>query len=86
MLQQRFGKCVDKSKCFVDDKREIKLPLPKKISTLDIVDMKHQMKQMKEENSALQEDRIYRVKCSQLKERCRKLENEKEGVRCFWRN
>ena len=38
------------------------------------------------ETKATNKAGIYRDKCTQLKQRCRELEEEKEGVRFFWRN
>ena len=38
------------------------------------------------ESRALLSARLYRDRCSSLKQRIRELEVEKEGVRYFWRN
>ena len=41
---------------------------------------------MYKEKRAVEQARIYRDKCTQLQTKCRRLEDEKESIRYFWRN
>jgi hypothetical protein len=84
-LDQAYGTFRDESPCFPDDRRH--LTIPKNINGIDRVFITEQLKDMlKQENKALFYARFYRDRCSDLEHRCRQLENEKEGVRHFWRN
>lgn len=76
---------MDKSPCFPNDER--KVTLPDTLSGIDRVELSAQISDViKKENEALSQARFYRDWCVELQKRIRELENEKEGIRFFWRN
>lgn len=82
-LRQRYSTFEDEEPSFPNDNRI----LPDTITDIDKVAIRCQMLELLErENTALQSARIYRDECTRLKQRCRELETEKEGIRYFWRN
>ena len=84
-LDRAYGTFRDEDPCFPDDLRH--LTIPKSINGIDRVVVTEQLNDMlNQENKALCYARFYRDRCSDLEQRCRQLENEKEGVRHFWRN
>ena len=85
LLKQRYGDFKDESPPFPTDERKIKLP--SSLEGIDRVDVNAQIQSiLKKENNALFQARFYRNRCAELKKRIRELEDEKEGVRYFWRN
>ena len=84
-LENRYGHFVDESPSFPSDER--KVILPDSLSGIDRVEIGVQINDiLKKENEALSQARFYRNWCANLQQRIRELENEKEGIRFFWRN
>ena len=76
---------MDESPSFPVDER--KVILPDSLSGIDRVEVGAQISDiLKKENKALSQARFYRNCCAHLQMRIRELENEKEGIRFFWRN
>ena len=85
ILQEKYSHYQDSSECFADDRTP--LFIPDNVDRFIRIPIVCQMRDMRErENRALLSARIYRNRCSTLRRRIRELEEEKEGVRYFWRN
>lgn len=83
-LKKKYGAYVDSEICLLNGKMP---KLPGSLSDIQRVEVVALVKDLCErENKATRNARLYRDKCTQLKHRCRELEEEKEGVRYFWRN
>ena len=84
-LKNKYGDFKDDSPSFPSDER--KISLPSVLQGIDRVDVSAQFKSVLEkENKALFQARFFRNRCAELEKRIRQLEDEKEGVRYFWRN
>ena len=84
-LDSKYSDYRDVSPCFIEDKRTLQIPAH--LDRLDRITITSQMDDMRRrENTALQSARLYRDRCTELKQHIRKLETEKEAVRYFWRN
>ena len=84
-LDSKHADFTDTADSFVECKRT--LNLPPNIDRLDRITISSQFDNMRRrENAALRAARLYRDQCTELKQRVRELETEKEGVRYFWRN
>ena len=85
VLATKYSAFVDNEHSFPDDARQ--LAIPESLSGIDRVVVTGQLQDMlKKENEALFHARFYRDRCTYLEQRCRQLENDKEGIRYFWRN
>ena len=84
-LMKKYSYFADNAESFPSDQRTLEIP-----TNMDRFDRISVMAQMQDilarENTALQSARIYRDRCTDLKKRIRKLEEEKEEIRFFWRN
>ena len=84
-LMKKYSHFADNAESFPSDQRTLEIP-----TNMDRFDRVSGMAEMQDmlarENTALQSARIYRDRCTDLKKRIRELEEEKEGVRHFWRN
>lgn len=86
MLNAKYGAFDDNELSFPEDIRP-KFTLPDSLSGIDRITVSSQLQEMlTKENHAMFHARFYRDRCTELKQRCRQLENEKEGVRYFWWN
>ena len=84
-LMRKYGDYVDSEPAFVF--RNKKPYIPTTVGGIDRKVVEVEMnKLLCNERKALEQAMIYRDKCTTLKEKCRQLETEKEGVRFFWRN
>ena len=84
-LENRCGDFVDESPSFPVEER--KVILPDSLSGIDRVEVGAQISDiLKKEYEALSQARFYRNCCDYVQMRIRELENEKEGIRFFWRN
>ena len=84
-LKKKYGEFKDDSPSFPSD--ENKISLPNTLQGIDRVDVNAQFQSVLEkENKALFQARFFRNRCAELEKRIRQLEDEKEGVRYFWRN
>lgn len=64
-----------------------KLDIPKNIEGVDRLLIKSKINNLVyNEKRALQQATLYRDKCTELEQKCRELQTEKESVRYFWRN
>lgn len=85
VLKAKYSGYHDEELSFPDDNH--KFTLPESLCGIDRVAVSSQLHEMlKNENHAILHARLYRDRCTELKQRCRQLENEKEAVRYFWRN
>jgi len=83
-MDDKYGDFCDKELSSSDD--PCNLTIPKSLSGIDRVVVTSQLVDMlNKENNALFYARFYRDRCTELEQHCRQLENEKEGVRYFWR-
>ncbi len=84
-LVEKYGHFVDDEKAFRHDQGEFRIP--ESIQGVDRIYISSHMKKLLcKENQALQAVRLYRDKCTELRNHCRDVETEKEAVRFFWRN
>lgn len=84
-LAEKYANFVDSCKAFKDDQGEFRIP--DAVEGVDRIYIKTHMRNLLyKENQALQSVRLYRDRCTELQNRCRELETEKEAVRFFWRN
>ena len=84
-LKDKYGGFDDKELSFSDD--TLNFTLPESLCGIDRVAVASRLQEMlKKENHAILHARSYRDRCTELEQRCRQLQNEKEGVRYFWRN
>lgn len=80
-----YGSYEDVEPSFPDGDEQ--LELPQSLSGIDRVIVTSQLKDMRaREKGALFKARFFRNKCTELHQRCRALQTEKEEVRFFWRN
>ena len=85
VLNDKYGGFYDEELSFPED--TLNFTLPESLSGIDRVAVSSQLQEMlKKENHAMFHARFYRDRCTELEQRCRQLENQKEGVRYFWRN
>lgn len=84
-LDHKFGQFKDNSPCFPNDER--KISLPRSLTGIDRIEMGATINDiLQSENKALFQARFYRNRCTDLEKKIRELEDEREGVRYFWRN
>ena len=85
ILGKKYSQYHDPFESFVDDTRP--LVSPDNLDTFVRIPIMCQLQDMRErENRALLSARLYRDQCCRLRQHIRQLEEEKEGVRYFWRN
>lgn len=86
MLNAKYGAFYDNELSFPEDTRP-NFTLPDSLLGIDRVTVSSLLQEMlTKKNRAMFHAHFHRDRCIELKQRCRQLENEKEGVRYFWRN
>lgn len=84
-LTNRYSAFVDTEPAFPFN--PTKLDIPSTVEGVDRLLIKNKMNNLVyNERKALEQAVIFRDKCTELEQKCRKLETEKEAVRYFWRN
>ena len=82
----------EKHSAFVDTEpafpfNPTRFDIPNTVSGLDRLLIKTKMNNLVyNERKALEQAILFRDKCTELEQKCRHLETEKEAVRYFWRN
>ena len=85
ILRDKYSHYHDGFEDFADDSRP--LFCPDNVDRFVQIPVMCQLQDMqKRENRALLSARLYRDQCCNLRRRIQQLEEEKEGVRYFWRN
>ena len=83
-LKRKYGAYVDSETYLLNSEMP---KIPDSLSGVQRVEVLTLVKELcKRENKAISNAHLYRDECTQLKHRCRELEEEKEGIRYFWRN
>ena len=80
-LQRKYGTYVDSEPYLLSSATP---EIPAGIERFELLALIKDLS--KREEKAINTARIYRDQCNELKIRCRELEEEKEGIRYFWRN
>lgn len=84
-LRNKYAAYVDSSPVFPFSDRQVKIP--KAVMGIDRVLLETEMKTLiYSESKAIEQARLYRNMCDELKQQCKELESKKEAVRYFWRN
>lgn len=84
-LRNKYAAYVDSSPVFPFSNHQVNIP--KGVTGVNRVLLETEMKNLiYSETKAIEQARLYRNKCDELKQQCDKLESEKEAVRYFWRN
>lgn len=84
-LRQKYSKFVDEEQAHVFNPTTISIP--NSVNPVDRCLIESKLKNvLYKEMKAVQQATIYRDKCTELKQKCRHLQTEKEAVRFFWRN
>lgn len=84
-LNRKYSSYVDLEPAFLFGQEKIEIP--RTVNGVDRVFIKNKIDRvLYNERKANEQVAIYRDKCTELEEKCRQLEREKEAVRYFWRN
>jgi hypothetical protein len=84
-LAEKYSTFVDTEPAFPFN--PTKCDIPNTVGGVDRLLIKSKMNNLVyKERKALQQAVLFRDKCTELEQKCRELQTEKEAVRYFWRN
>ena len=84
-LSRKYSTFVDSEPSFVFNPTTSSIP--KTIEGVDRILIESKINNiLYNEKKALEQAALYRDKCTELEQKCRELQTEKEAVRYFWRN
>lgn len=84
-LGRKYSTYIDSEPAFLFGHEKIEIPAG--VEGVDRVFIRNKMNcLLYNERKANEQAALYRDKCTELREKCRALETEKEAVRYFWRN